>query len=1214
MSLLTGSLLFALSAVNGTTPVLGNALPFQHFGSEHGLNSIDVYYATQDRAGFIWVGGRNGLTRFDGERFREPTFKATAEAQISARMATQSLFTDSRGIVWFGAQDQGLLRLDPDTFVLEKVANVGTDVWSTSENADGTLWFGPLRGGLIHANADGSARATYVHDPEKPGSLCGESVMAQGWLTPQRLAVGTLEGGLCVLDVASGRFSRLPLEPTGLLDEQSINAIATDRDGNLLIGTNEGMFVIARGSQQATQFKPDPTNPQSLSDQVVRMILTDRRGLTWVATTVGLNLWDPATRSFQVFRRLRDDWVGLRADVIYSLFEDAEGGIWLPTVGGGLSRLPSDFERFRWFKHDAHEPLPLPSGPVEALASDRVGELWIGSRTNGLVRRAKGQANQGWLQRGPTTTAAARVRSLALTPDTVWIGSQVGMRRLDRATGALDSGNWGPREPINTFVMLASGAALAGRLGGGLLRIEPDGSSTALDELITVEQVLALANDHALVAASNGLWYSDGRTLEPIRLGREGGISAMLLTGDQLALATSSGMIEGRLVGRKFLPERETPWPPALVPMVVGSLWPGANGDLLVATRRGLVLAHSPRGRFTQMDERFGLPCVEFSDRPTSVQSDGWVYAAMACGAVAFQPQNVDAQIAPPPPVQWLDLSVERADGAEQLNPALPARLVHTDVALRFAVAALGFDRRAAVEIKLDGLDAQFTQIKAGEIQRLTQLPPGRFRLRARAVGEDGTAGPEALPIDLEVRAAPWATPSAFMAYGLIALLALMAAWYIARGRLRAAHDAREMRARVLSAEQHLEFAEKLNRALEPDEVLKTLHAGLKRTIQHDHSALKLLHSEASEPDPETTLRTLIHHRKRIVASVVLTRDSTAFSARDQAVAQVYRAQAEVALDKGWLLLEAHLLAEKAENANRAKGAFLAKMSHEIRTPLHGILGMAEMLERRTQDPASREDLAALNRAGGALLSVLNDVLDLSQLQAERYRLRSETFALRGLLREVTELFLPAAKSRGLELQWRVSKNLPLRLIASRQALRQVLMNLVGNAVKFTQHGNIELSADASDGVLLITLSDTGPGIPAAQLPTLFEPFAQGDAAPAGNVKGSGLGLAIVQELVTLMGGTVSVSSTLGMGTEFQLRLPFKAAERCVWALTRSAENGAFCAQQFDSVYALIAALGAEQPDEIWISRVDFGAVELAALATLEMLAPDTNLTEHSVP
>jgi PAS domain S-box-containing protein len=229
---------------------------------------------------------------------------------------------------------------------------------------------------------------------------------------------------------------------------------------------------------------------------------------------------------------------------------------------------------------------------------------------------------------------------------------------------------------------------------------------------------------------------------------------------------------------------------------------------------------------------------------------------------------------------------------------------------------------------------------------------------------------------------------------------------------------------------------------------------------------------------------------------------------------------------------------DEAEAANRAKSVFLATMSHEIRTPLNGVLGMAQAMAVDDLSPSQRTRLETIRQSGETLLVILNDLLDLSKIEAGKLELEVADFPLGPLVDGVRATYSDLAARKGLRLLLDVDTDAAGLYRGDSTRLRQILFNLVSNALKFTQVGEVRLAVRRDADALVCTVCDTGIGIPADRLPRLFNKFEQADVSTTRKFGGTGLGLAISRELAALMGGEIAVASRVGEGSVFTLRLP----------------------------------------------------------------------------
>ena len=246
----------------------------------------------------------------------------------------------------------------------------------------------------------------------------------------------------------------------------------------------------------------------------------------------------------------------------------------------------------------------------------------------------------------------------------------------------------------------------------------------------------------------------------------------------------------------------------------------------------------------------------------------------------------------------------------------------------------------------------------------------------------------------------------------------------------------------------------------------------------------------------------------------------------------------------------------KAEEANKAKSDFLANMSHEIRTPMNGVLGMAHLLADTPMSEEQKGFVSAITGSAEALRALLNDILDLSRIEAGALALDNTPFVLRDNVEEILNLLRPLATKKGIELFSSINDGVPPAIWGDPARLRQVLINLVGNAIKFTEQGYVRLSIEVEDQYVSIKVEDTGIGIPADKIKAIFDKFTQADTSVTRRYGGTGLGLAITRQLVAMMGGEIGVDSVDGKGSTFWFTLPLKEATAEDLQIANNAFNG----------------------------------------------------------
>lgn len=318
--------------------------------------------------------------------------------------------------------------------------------------------------------------------------------------------------------------------------------------------------------------------------------------------------------------------------------------------------------------------------------------------------------------------------------------------------------------------------------------------------------------------------------------------------------------------------------------------------------------------------------------------------------------------------------------------------------------------------------------------------------------------------------------------------------------------------------------------------------------------------------------------------------------------------------DEVWELKAAAAARDRAQAASEAKSRFLATVSHEIRTPLNGILGMTDLLSSMKLDAEAQSYLAAIRTSGVALANLIEEILDFSRIEAGRLELDSAPFEIAPLVEGLIELLAPRAQGKGIEIAAAIAPDVPPRIVGDAARLRQILINLAGNAVKYTERGGVGLRVDREpDGALAFTVEDTGPGVPFEQRTAIFQEFERGDGSATDPHGGAGLGLAISRALTERMGGTLTLDRSDATGSTFKLVLPLPADDaparppvslegRRALIVAQSPFEAPFLGERLAAVGADVARAEGE----------DAAMLALAQQATPDVVIVDAALGEHA--
>ena len=1077
-------------------------------------------------------------------RFRRlPTDEGLPQASAHA------ILQDSKGFMWFGTQD-GLNRYDGHTFTIykhdprEPSSLAHNHVWAVREDGNGDLWIGTDGGGLDHWDQRTDTFTHHRHDPENPASLSGDRVRALWLDSAGVLWAGTVAAGLSRLDPVTGSFSRIrhdPSDPTSLSDDR-IRTLYEDHSGVLWIGTRGGLNRLDRPTRKIIRHIHDPSDPSSLSDNRVYAIHEDGRGVLWVGTNGGLHRLDRDSGSFVRYAHDPLAPSSLSNNRVVGVLEDRDGRLWVAT-DVGLNLFDRDAGTFVRYTHEPAEPTSLSHDSLLSLYQDRGGVLWVAGLA-GIDR---------W---DPGTWSFPHYRSRPNEPDglssdvvtsfaedasgDIWIGTfGGGLNRWQRDSGELVHYRSDPEDPtslsddrVMALVYDRFGELWVGTRGAGLDRFAPESESFThyvhdpdVRDSLSSDQIVSLFEDRAgtlwIGTFGGGLNRFDRQNETFVGSRHDSGDPVSLSDdritcftedqADRLWIGTDSGglnrldRVADERERRSFVRYRhEDANRQSLANDSVMSLHVDAAGTLWVGTKGGGLgrlddLAKQPADAvFRNYSERDGLPSAVVY----GIHSDG------------------EGRL-------WLSTN----DGLARFDPqSATCESYGTSYGLQNDFFFGAHYRSPSGEIFFGGISG-FNAFFPERVERDAYVPPVVITAFLK------NNKPEAFdrPID-EIRELELSHRDTTFSFEFAALD------YRAPARNRYAYM-------LESFDRDWIELEKLRPAtytnLDPGNYVFRVKAADSGGVWNEPGAAVAIHIV---PSPWKTWWAYAGYVLTLaVAAYVgvqwrlrgLRRRSEELAATvEQRTAELSRTVDQLRVSER-TALEAK---EGALKASRAKSIFLSHMSHELRTPLNAVLGFARLMERdRDLSREHRDDLAIIRRSGEHLLGLIDDVLSFSKIEAGKVTLNERSFDLRHLLLEVEEMIRQRAEARDLALDVDLAPDLPGSVWGDDNKLRQVLLNLLGNAVKFTDRGRVSLRVERRDGSIDFEVGDTGRGIAAEDLDRLFEPFEQTRSGQHSS-GGTGLGLAISRNLVRMMDGDLDVTSKLAEGSTFRFAIPLPVA------------------------------------------------------------------------